>query len=233
MYRQEFEELSETSVPADLESTLEREQLALSLKRSIDIVGALVFFTLFLPLFLAVCAGVKLTSRGPIFYVQYRVGRGGRLFRFYKFRSMVVDADAALARFLDSDQQAMKQWSQFQKLERDPRVTPFGRLIRRTSLDELPQFWNVLKGDMSLVGPRPCMQQQESLYGSSWPFYCAMRPGLTGLWQVSGRNRLTYQQRVQLDVRYVCSWSLVGDLAILVRTGYAVAHGEGSTEETR
>lgn len=228
MYRQEFEELSEPSVPADLESTREREQLALALKRSIDIVGALVFFTLFLPLFLAVCAGVKVTSRGPIFYVQHRVGRGGRLFRFYKFRSMVVDADAALARFLDSDQQAMKQWSEFQKLEHDPRVTPFGRLIRRASLDELPQFWNVLKGDMSLVGPRPCMPQQEGYYGRYWRHYCAMRPGLTGLWQVSGRNRLSYRNRVDLDARYVSTWSLGLDARILLRTFRAVVSGDGS-----
>ena len=228
MYRQDFEELSEPSVPPRLEARRTRRHLALALKRSTDIVGALVFFTLFLPLFLAVCAGVKLTSPGPIFYAQYRVGRGGRLFRFYKFRSMVVDADAALARFLDTDHQAMKQWSEFQKLERDPRVTPFGRLIRRASLDELPQFWNVLRGDMSLVGPRPCMPQQEGYYRQYWRHYCAMRPGLTGLWQVSGRNRLTYDERVRLDVRYVDEWTLGVDLSILLRTVQAVIRGEGS-----
>jgi exopolysaccharide production protein ExoY len=196
-------------------------------KRVVDIAGAFMFLALFLPLFVVVAIGVWLSSPGPIFYVQPRAGRGGRDFRFYKFRSMKVDADEVLSAFLDSDTGAKQRWEQYQKIDNDPRITKFGAFIRRTSLDELPQFWNVLKGDMSLVGPRPCMLQQKALYGPDWRAYCAVRPGITGLWQVSGRNRLTYRQRVALDARYVRGLSASGDLKILAKTILVVltAHG--------
>jgi len=197
-------------------------------KRALDIVGALLFFTLGLPLFLGVAAGVALTSRGPIFYKQRRIGRYGRSFVFFKFRSMVVDSDRALARHLETNPVAREQWDKFQKLDRDPRITRFGEFIRRTSLDELPQFWNVLIGDMSLVGPRPCMQRQAQLYGKHWPEYCTLRPGLTGLWQVSGRNRLTFEERVALDVRYAREWSFGQDLRLLAQTVRVVVNGDGS-----
>jgi exopolysaccharide production protein ExoY len=187
-------------------------------KRIMDIVGAVIFLVLFLPLFIFVAVGVWLSSPGPIFYVQLRAGRGGRDFRFYKFRSMKVNADEVLSSFLDSDSGARRRWEQYQKIDNDPRITRFGRFIRRTSLDELPQFWNVLKGDMSLVGPRPCMLQQKELYGRHWSAYCAVKPGITGLWQVSGRNRLTYRQRVALDALYVERLSAASDLRILVKT---------------
>ena len=118
---------------------------------------------MFLPLYVAVAIGVRWSSHGPALYSQTRVGRHGRTFRFYKFRSMVVDSDEVLTSFLDSDSNARSEWDQFQKLSNDPRITRFGRFIRKTSLDELPQFWNVLKGEMSLVGPRPCMPEQEQL----------------------------------------------------------------------
>ena len=198
------------------------------LKRSIDVACALLFFVLFLPLCLVIAIGVLISSRGPILYVQRRVGQHGRTFRFYKFRSMVADADAALMTFLDTDPGARSQWDTFQKLPDDPRVTRFGRFLRRTSLDELPQFWNVLKGEMSLIGPRPCLPQQADLYGAYWLVYCSVKPGLTGLWQVSGRNQLTYEQRVQLDTRYVSSWSLWLDLRILLKTVQVVLTGHGS-----
>lgn len=197
-------------------------------KRLVDIVGSILFLTLFLPLFVIVAIGVWLSSPGPIFYVQSRAGRNGRSFRFFKFRSMKVDSDEALSSFLDSDDDARKRWEKYQKIDNDPRITPFGSFIRRTSLDELPQFWNVLKGDMSLVGPRPCMLQQKALYGSYWRAYCAVKPGITGLWQVSGRNRLTYRQRVALDARYVQDLGVVSDFKILARTVRVVLTGEGS-----
>jgi exopolysaccharide production protein ExoY len=198
------------------------------LKRAFDIAGALLFFTLFLPIYLAVALGVLLTSRGPIFYTQERIGQHGRSFRFYKFRSMVENSEEVFNSFLDSDHEARDQWERYQKLDRDPRITWFGQFIRRTSLDELPQFWNVLLGDMSIVGPRPCMPKQKNLYGAHWGAYCAVRPGLTGLWQVSGRNRLTYDQRVQLDAQYVRKWSIWLDLRILARTVGVVLTGHGS-----
>src|SRR5437868_1233378 len=137
--------------------------LWMGVKRVGDIVGALVFLVALFPLYLAVAIGVWLTSHGPVFYTQNRAGRRGRVFRFYKFRSMVTNSHEALSSFLDSDPEARSQWETFQKLDSDPRVTRFGNFIRKTSLDELPQFWNVLKGDMSLVGPRPCMPDQERL----------------------------------------------------------------------
>lgn len=191
-------------------------------KRVVDVLGALFFLVMFLPLFIAVAIGVYLSSPGPIFYVQRRAGRGGRAFRFYKFRSMKMNSDEVLNSFLDSDAGAKERWQKYQKIDNDPRITSFGQFIRRTSLDELPQFWNVLRGDMSLVGPRPCMLQQQELYGRHWRAYCAVKPGITGLWQVSGRNRLTYRQRVALDARYVEGLSPLGDLKIMAKTIFVV-----------
>lgn len=207
---------------------LDSSILALGVKRLIDVGGALFFFAAFLPLFVLIALGVALTSRGPIIYSQARIGMHGRRFRFYKFRSMVQNSDEVFNSFLDSDSEARSQWEQYQKLDRDPRITWFGQFIRKTSLDELPQFWNVLVGDMSLVGPRPCMPSQKTLYGPHWKSYCAVRPGITGLWQVSGRNRLTYEQRVQLDARYVRNWSLGFDARIVLRTVSVVLTGHGS-----
>jgi Undecaprenyl-phosphate galactose phosphotransferase WbaP len=197
-------------------------------KRCFDVVAAATFLIVFLPLFLVVALGVGLSSPGPIIYAQERIGRNGRSFRFYKFRSMVMNSDEVFSAFLDSCHEARVQWEQYQKLERDPRITPFGRFIRKTSLDELPQMWNVLVGDMSLIGPRPCMPQQKNLYGTYWGAYCAVRPGITGLWQVSGRNKLTYEQRVILDVRYVTGWSIWLDARILAKTVGVVLTGDGS-----
>lgn len=197
-------------------------------KRAVDIAAALIFLLLFAPLLIIIAAGVRLSSPGPIVYSQLRLGRNGRSFQFYKFRSMIVNADEVLSTFLDTDLSARAEWETYQKLERDPRITAFGRFIRRTSLDELPQFWNVLVGDMSLVGPRPCLPGQKALYGAHWGSYCAVRPGLTGLWQVSGRNKLTYADRVRLDAKYVSNWSLWLDLKILAKTVLVVIRGDGS-----
>lgn len=197
-------------------------------KRTMDIVGALVFFLFFGPLYLCVAAVVGLSMGRPVHFWQTRLGERGQRFRFYKFRSMVRDSDQVLDEFLSRNDMARTEWDTFQKLEKDPRITPIGQLIRKLSLDELPQFWNVLKGDMSLVGPRPCMERQRSLYGKGWEHYCAMRPGITGLWQVSGRNRLSYARRVELDIEYCANWSLWLDIKILFRTVRTVITGEGS-----
>jgi lipopolysaccharide/colanic/teichoic acid biosynthesis glycosyltransferase len=196
--------------------------VGLAIKRAVDIVGALTFFLVFGPLYAVVALCVWLGGGRPVHYCQTRLGRRGRPFRFYKFRSMVLDADRVLDEHLARDPAARAEWDTFQKLENDPRILPVGRFIRQLSLDELPQFWNVLKGDMSLVGPRPCMERQRSLYGPAWSHYAAMRPGLTGLWQVSRRNELTFAQRAELDVEYVERWSLWLDCKILVRTVRAV-----------
>jgi exopolysaccharide production protein ExoY len=201
---------------------------ARALKRGIDILGATFFLLVFLPLFIFVAIGVRLSSPGPVFYVQARAGRSGRVFRFYKFRSMRLNSDEVLNSYLDSDPTARQRWAQYQKIDNDPRITSFGLFVRKTSLDELPQFWNVLKGDMSLVGPRPCMPEQREFYGQFWDVYCAVRPGITGLWQVSGRNKLTYRQRVALDCKYVQGWSLWRDLLILCRTVCVVLKTDGA-----
>ncbi|RZL90051.1 MAG: sugar transferase [Variovorax sp.] len=200
-----------------------------ALKRSMDMVGALAFFGLLGPLYLLVAAAVLIGMGRPVHYWQTRLGQDGRPFRCYKFRSMVNGSDEVLERHLKQDAAARTRWEQFQKLENDPRITRVGRVIRRLSLDELPQFYNVLKGEMSLVGPRPCMVRQRSLYGRCWVHYCHMRPGITGLWQVSGRNRLPYADRVALDARYAAKWSLRLDARILVRTFWIVLSGDGSS----
>jgi lipopolysaccharide/colanic/teichoic acid biosynthesis glycosyltransferase len=197
-------------------------------KRTLDIVGALTFFAFFGQLYLLVALSVCISMGRPVHFWQNRLGANGQRFRFYKFRSMVHNSDHVLDAFLSTNDMAKTEWDTFQKLEKDPRITPIGQFIRKLSLDELPQFWNVLKGDMSLVGPRPCMERQRSLYGKGWEHYCAMRPGLTGLWQVSGRNRLSYAQRVELDVQYVSNWSFWLDIKILFKTVRTVIMSEGS-----
>lgn len=197
-------------------------------KRLVDVGVSLLFFAAFGWLLLLVALIVYITSGGPVIYSQPRVGKSGRVFKFYKFRSMVADAASVLEHHLNEDPAARKQWTDFQKLENDPRVTKFGAIIRRTSLDELPQFWNVLNGDMSLIGPRPCMPSQKELYGGYWKHYCSVRPGLTGLWQVSGRNKLSYKKRVALDVRYVETLSIFNDIQIFFRTVWVVLIGHGS-----
>ncbi|MDM0043545.1 sugar transferase [Variovorax dokdonensis] len=196
-------------------------------KRTVDIIGALLFFVLLGPIYLATALCIRLSMGSPVHFGQVRLGQGGRRFRFYKFRSMLADSDAVLEQYLSKNDVARTEWDTFQKLQKDPRITPMGNFIRRLSLDELPQFWNVLKGDMSLVGPRPCMERQRTLYGRNWPQYCAMKPGITGLWQVSGRNRLPYAKRVELDAYYVTNWSLWLDFKILLKTFIVVLKQDG------
>jgi lipopolysaccharide/colanic/teichoic acid biosynthesis glycosyltransferase len=162
---------------------------------------------------------------GSAFYRQPRLGREERVFHILKLRSMVPDAEACLKRHLDENPAARLEWETTQKLRDDPRVTPFGRFLRKYSLDELPQLWNVVTGDMSLVGPRPMFPQQRKLYPGSVCF--AFRPGLTGLWQVSERNQCSFAKRAEYDARYAETISLATDLAIIWRTVAVVAHGTG------
>jgi lipopolysaccharide/colanic/teichoic acid biosynthesis glycosyltransferase len=162
---------------------------------------------------------------GPAFYVQDRVGLDGRVFRLWKLRSMMVDADQRLAAHLAADPALRAEWDEAQKLKTDPRVTAVGRLLRKTSLDELPQLWNVFKGDMSLVGPRPMMPEQRALYPGR--AYYEMRPGLTGPWQVSDRNETSFAGRAEFDADYARRMSLPTDLAIMVLTVWVVLRGTG------
>lgn len=190
--------------------------------RTIDILISLIAITLLLPLCVIVVLAIKLQDGGPVLYGQMRVGRGGTLFRCWKFRSMVVNAEHRLAALLAHDPAASAEWDADHKLRNDPRVTWLGRFLRKSSIDELPQLINVLRGEMSLVGPRPVIQAEEARYGRYFRNYCAVRPGITGLWQVMGRNDVSYRRRVALDVAFVRARSLSLYLIILLLTVPAV-----------
>ena len=198
-----------------------------AIKTALDFIVAALALVFLSPLLLAIAAYVK-ADGGPALYAQTRIGRGGRRFRCLKFRTMVVDAERQLQELLASDPAAAAEWAQTQKLTSDPRVTGIGALLRRTSLDEFPQLLNVLRGDMSLVGPRPIVEAEVERYADDIASYCAVRPGMTGLWQVSGRSQTSYARRVQLDVSYVRNWSLLRDLSILLRTIPAVLLRRGA-----
>ena len=187
-------------------------------KRCLDVVVAIAVLVIASPLFLAIFLAVKLTSRGPALYSCERLGRNGRPFRCLKFRTMVADADEALRRMLRSSSALAEEFERDFKLRRDPRVTRVGRVLRRISLDELPQFWNVLTGDMSVVGWRPIVTDEVPRYGDAFSFISSLRPGITGLWQVSGRNDVTYDARVRLDVEYRTHPTLRTDVSIIFRT---------------
>ena len=207
--------------PSSLSSlTLVRAQsrLGRSLKRSGDVVFSAAVLGLGSPLFLFLAVLVKLSSPGPVFYVQKRVGRGYRNFGCIKFRTMRPDADAILAQVLERSPEMRAEFDRDFKLRNDPRITPIGRFLRRSSLDELPQFLNVLRGEMSVVGPRPIVNKEIGRYGDYMDEVLAVRPGLTGLWQVSGRNNLSYPKRVRLDLAYARGRSFLIDLAIILRT---------------
>lgn len=191
-------------------------------KRILDIVVASTALLLLSPVMIMVAALIKITIGGPVIFTHRRVGLNGATFPCLKFRSMVVDGDAVLARHLENDPAAAREWSETRKLNNDPRVTPLGRILRKSSLDELPQLFNVLRGDMSCVGPRPIVPAELERYGSKLPYYLGVRPGLTGMWQVSGRSRLSYKDRVALDCLYVRRWSLWLDISLLFWTIPAV-----------
>jgi exopolysaccharide production protein ExoY len=197
-------------------------------KRAFDLFLAVALCPLLIPIAFFLMGVVWLSSEGPIFYRQRRVGQYGQSFYLYKFRTMFHNSDSLLTSFLAATPEAKKEWEEHYKLRVDPRVTWVGAALRRSSLDELPQIFNVLAGHMSFVGPRPVVQQELSRYGKALPFYVAAKPGITGLWQVSGRGNLTYERRVSLDVHYVKTWSLVGDLRILQRTWAAIRRCEGA-----
>jgi exopolysaccharide production protein ExoY len=193
-----------------------------SLKRALDIAIALTALVLLAPVMVAIAAIIWLTQGGSVVFAHERVGLGGRTFRCLKFRTMVPDAAERLARYLATNEEAARIWAETQKLRNDPRVTWFGHILRKSSLDELPQLFNVLRGEMSCVGPRPVVADELRRYGEHAYEYVKARPGITGLWQVSGRSNTTYAHRVKLDRVYVRRCSLLLDLGILLRTLPAV-----------
>jgi len=205
--------------------------LARPLPRMIKAVFDVVLAAMLLVLVGPLCLMIAIANRiegGPVLFVQRRVGVGGRLFNCLKFRTMVVNGDSVLREALANDPALADEWKTTRKLRKDPRVTRVGRFLRKTSLDELPQLINILRLDMSLVGPRPIVESEIPLYGEGIAQYCATRPGLTGLWQVSGRSNTSYARRVQLDVWYVNNWALWNDLVVLLKTIPAVLAREGA-----
>lgn len=197
-------------------------------KRMCDVALAGTALLLLWPLMAAISLAIRMSDGGPALFAQVRVGRNGRPFTCLKFRSMVLDAERALADHLAADPQARREWAANQKLERDPRITGLGSFLRKSSLDELPQLINILLGQMSVVGPRPIVPAEIERYGESFAACFSVKPGLTGLWQVSGRSDCSYQTRVTLDHRYAATWSLWGDAEIILRTVPAVLSQRGS-----
>ena len=199
------------------------------IKRTFDMAVSVLFLPVLLPLIGAFGLLIKLDSPGPVFYLHTRIGRGGRPFGVYKFRSMYRDSRERLEKILRTDPAAQAEWDAFFKLKHDPRITRMGEFLRKTSLDELPQIFNVLKGDMSLVGPRPVLEEEIiTYYKECADYYHMVRPGITGLWQVSGRNDVGYDNRVRLDVWYVLNWSLWLDILMLFKTIRVVLKREGA-----
>jgi lipopolysaccharide/colanic/teichoic acid biosynthesis glycosyltransferase len=196
--------------------------------RALDVVIALLALIFVLPLMAVIALAIFLQDGGPILFAHRRIGRGGKSFFCYKFRSMAIDAEARLTELLERDPVARAEWARDHKLRDDPRVTPLGAFLRRSSIDELPQLINVLQGTMSLVGPRPIVDAEISRYGRRFQHYCAVKPGITGLWQVSGRNDVSYRTRVALDCLYAKSQSPRLYLWIVVVTIPAVLSRKGS-----
>jgi Undecaprenyl-phosphate galactose phosphotransferase WbaP len=197
-------------------------------KRAIDLLIVILALPMVALTVLVLAALVRLESPGPVFYGHRRIGLGHSTFHIWKLRTMQVNGDQLLRQALANNEELREEWLRDRKLRHDPRVTRVGRFLRKTSLDELPQVWNVLRGEMSLVGPRPIVEEEITNYGQSFALYCRVTPGLTGLWQVSGRNEVSCRDRVRLDSYYVRNWSPWLDLYILARTARVVLTGAGA-----
>lgn len=200
----------------------------LMIKRTFDIIFSLILLILTLPLFIIIGISIKLDSKGPVLFIQRRIGKGGKVFPCYKFRTMFLDAGRRLQEVLENDENAQIEWVTHKKLARDPRVTRIGRILRRFSLDELPQLINVLIGQMSLVGPRPYLEEELPDLSRDIKVITSVKPGLTGLWQVSGRSNLSFKERAVLDEYYVKNWSLWLDFIILLKTIGVIIKGDGA-----
>ena len=199
------------------------------IKRTIDIIGAIVGIVFLIPLTIGIAiAKVILKDKGPIIYTQNRIGKDGKVFKMYKYRSMVVGADEILEKYLAENEEAREEYKINKKLKEDPRVTKIGKFIRETSLDEFPQFINVLKGEMSLVGPRPYLEREIEDMGNYYPQIIALKPGVTGFWQVSGRNDVTFKDRLEMDREYYNTRSLKLDFKLLIKTVSKVFNKEGA-----
>lgn len=205
-----------------------RKSSSQAVKRCVDAALAGIALIVLLPMILMVAAILFVTQGRPILHSHRRIGRNGVVFSCLKFRTMVVNSEEALARHLDANPALRAEWNATRKLKDDPRITQFGKLLRKNSVDEIPQLLNVIRGEMSLVGPRPIVASEAELYGVYFIDYMRVRPGLTGLWQVSGRSDTSYETRIELDTRYVAEQSLWGDIVIMAKTVPAVLSSRGS-----
>lgn len=197
-------------------------------KRTLDVTASLIAIVLLSPVLASVAIMVKICDGGPILFRHRRIGYGGKTFECLKFRTMKTDAELRLQEWLLNNPVAAEEWSATQKLKYDPRLTPIGKSLRRSSLDELPQLFNIFRGDMSLVGPRPVVAEEVPRYGRDIAHYYSVRPGLTGAWQVNGRNDVSYAERVRLDTEYCTTWSFTKDLTIMLKTVPVLFSGRGS-----
>ncbi|MCQ2610464.1 MAG: undecaprenyl-phosphate galactose phosphotransferase WbaP [Treponema sp.] len=205
-----------------------KRRFNLFIKRCIDLLMIFVSAPVIIPvcLFIALC--IKLSSKGPVFYGHERLGKNGKKFKAWKFRSMVIDADAKLKEILEKDPKLREEWKKTQKLENDPRITGIGKFLRKTSLDELPQLWNIFTGQMSFVGPRPIVDNEVKRYGDSFEYVFSVTPGLSGMWQISGRSTTDYNDRILLDTYYIQNWSIWLDIWIILKTVFVVLLGKGA-----
>jgi lipopolysaccharide/colanic/teichoic acid biosynthesis glycosyltransferase len=231
MFRDIVEGSEKDAVSYQLIAAPRRVGVQAVVKRLMDIVISASALVLFAPVLAALFLVVK-RDGGPALYRQRRVGRGGKIFRCYKVRSMVMDSDRILQEVLEKDPEARREFETFWKLSKDPRITPFGAFMRRYSFDELPQFYNVLRGDMSIVGPRP--RSETEIHRTNFIVtgidpYLSVRPGLTGLWQISGRNNIDLEGKVQLDATYIQTWSIRKDIAIILSTFRVVFLADGAS----
>lgn len=200
------------------------------IKRSIDIIAGLVGIILLIPITIIVwfVRIAKKENNGPMFFEQLRIGKDGKLFRMYKFRSMCMNADETLKKYLEENEDARKEYKKYKKLKKDPRITKVGCFLRKTSLDEFPQFINVLKGDMSLVGPRPYLPREKEDMGEYYSSIIKVKPGITGLWQIRGRSKTTFSDRLKLDLDYANKNSILMDIKILLKTFLNVCRKDGA-----
>lgn len=204
------------------------KRLSLFSKRALDLFMLVISCPLTIPLVLIISLLVKLTSPGPVFYGHKRIGKNGREFKCWKFRSMVTDADKQLEKILAENPQMRAEWEKDRKITNDPRVTKIGKFLRKTSLDEIPQFFNILTGEMSFIGPRPVTLPELTKYGDKTDFILSVKPGLSGMWQISGRSDTGYEERINLDSYYIQNWSFWLDMWIIIKTVYVVLKGKGA-----
>lgn len=216
-------------IPIKLERNKIIVKIEKILKRALDILGGIFGSICLIPITIGIWIANKIIGdKGPVFYTQERIGQNGKIFKMYKYRSMVIDADERLEKYLEENEEAREEYREYKKLKNDPRITKIGKFIRKTSLDEFPQFINVLKGEMSLVGPRPYLPREKEDINGFFNYITACKPGITGLWQTRGRSSTTFTDRLTLDMSYYYDHNLKSDIKILYKTVENVVRKEGA-----